>query len=96
VNATKKLIVWLAFIIARFLSASALLYSTSGNCIWENISTKYDAATGQVSIGYGSLGTSSPAYNEAKMHPTTGETKSLDTAFSLANLQKFLPQREKG
>jgi hypothetical protein len=79
----KQIILWLAFILACFLPASALTSTASANCTWQIVSTGYDADNPEATIGYDSPVRLASTYDEALNHRAGDENRSLQGTCAL-------------
>ncbi len=74
-NIARQLILWLAFLLAGFLPASALTPSAPENPVWEIFSNGYDAASPEATIGYDNPVRPTSAYDAASIHGAAIEPK---------------------
>jgi hypothetical protein len=72
----KQIILWLAFIVASFLPASALSPTAPETRVWEIFSIGYDAPTTQVADLESRTETSTSDYDTAPIHSNSpGHTR---------------------
>lgn len=74
-DACKQIILWLAFICACFLPASALTPTAPENRVWEIFSTGYDAAVTEATDLGNLTETPTSNYDAAPIHRVSAETK---------------------
>jgi hypothetical protein len=79
----KQIILWLAFILAAFLPASALTLTAPENRIWEIFSTGYDSAIAEATDLGSRTETSTSDYDTAPIQRATTETKTTGAGRAL-------------
>jgi hypothetical protein len=72
----KKLMLWLALVLACFLPVSAFVTSIPENHAWEIFSIEYDAAGTPITTGYDGPVKPTSAYNQSPIHSKDTETRS--------------------